>query len=129
LRPAPAEPTFSELTARADEARTAGRQDDAAKALEKLLALYPQDPRAPNALFTLGKVQRARRDPAASARSFERCLRAAPNGPLAQDALAEAANSWSAAGAGDTARAQAQRYLDRWPQGTQATQMHAILGR
>jgi transmembrane sensor len=134
VEPAPAaapssHPSFADLMTKADEARAAGRQDEAARALERLLAAYPQDPRAPNALFILGKVERARGDPQASGRAFERCLRAAPSGPLAQDALAESASSWAAAGNADAAKRFARRYLDRWPGGIQATQMRAILER
>jgi transmembrane sensor len=129
VAPPLARPSFVDLMAQADAARAAGHQDEAARALERLLAAYPQDPRVSNALFTLGKVERARHDARASARAFERCLRAAPNGPLAQEALAEAASSLAAAGDAEAARRDAQRYLDRWPAGLQATQMRAILER
>jgi transmembrane sensor len=122
-------PTFSDLLAKADDARATGRQDDAAKALQTLLATYPRDPRAPNALFTLGKVERARQHQRASAEAFDRCWRSAPNGPLAQDATAEAATSWANAGSLDAAKADARRYLDLWPDGIQATAMHAIVDR
>jgi transmembrane sensor len=122
-------PSFAELLAKADDARATGRQDDAAKALQTLLATYPRDPRAPNALFTLGKVERGRHHHRASAEAFDRCWRSAPNGPLAQDATAEAATSWANAGSLDAAKADARRYLDLWPDGIQATSMHAIVDR
>ena len=99
------------LLARADEARAAGNQAEAAVALEAFASTYPRDARLPAALFTLGRVERARGRPDAAAAAFERCQSTLPHGPLADDALAEAAQSWSAAGATDRARADANAYL------------------
>lgn len=122
-------PSFSDLLARADRARAAGRQDDAAGFLDVLLATHPHDARAPSALFALGKVERARQRPETSARAFERCWQGAPKGPLAQDALAEAATSWASGGQTQAAKADAKRYLERWPDGLAAARMRAILER
>ncbi len=122
--PAPA--TAGELQAKADAARLAGNLGDAASALETLIARYPRDGRVPAALFSLGRVERARGRHTASAQAFERCARS--GGALAQDALAEAAASWSAAGAADAARANATAYLTRYPNGPHAARMKAIAG-
>jgi transmembrane sensor len=128
--PAPsvlAPPSASALQAIADSARVAGRNTEAAAALEKLVALHPSDPRVPGALFTLGRIERARGHFGASAHAFERCQGVAPAGPLAQDALAEAAASWSSAGASEAARTDAGKYLARWPNGPNASRMRSLL--
>jgi transmembrane sensor len=126
---APEPPSAATLEAQADAARIAGDNGQAAAALERLVAVHPRDPRVPSALFTLGRVERARSMVGASARAFERCFLAAPSGPLAQDALAEAAQSWSSAGNDDAARQAAGKYLARWPHGPAAVQMRAIASR
>lgn len=123
---APTAPTAAELQSKADAARLAGNLGEAANALETLVARYPRDGRVPSALFSLGRVERARGRHAASAQAFERCARA--GGALAQDALAEAAASWVAAGATDAARADAATYLARYPNGPHAARMKAIAG-
>jgi transmembrane sensor len=120
-------PSASALQATADAARLAGRNAEAAAALEKLVALHPSDPRVPGALFTLGRIERARGRYGASAHAFERCHGVAPGGPLAQDALAEAAASWSTAGASEAARSDANKYLSHWPNGPNAARMRALL--
>jgi transmembrane sensor len=119
--------TVGDLQAKADRARLSGDLPLAAAALEQLVAAHPRDPRVPNALFSLARVERERGNETAAAKAFERCLKAAPGGPLAQDAMAEAAVSWSLAGATDAARADATRYLARYPKGAHAQRMKAIL--
>lgn len=119
--------TASDHLAGADAARAAGRLDDAAKELELLAASYPHDPRLPSALFSLGRVEHARHREAAAARAFERCIKAAPTGPLAEDALAEAATAWAAAGERERARTRANDYLAHYPRGVQAARMQALL--
>jgi transmembrane sensor len=119
----------SDLQAKADIARVEGRLDEAATALETLVSIHPRDPRVPNALFTLGRIEHQRHREAAAAKAFERCLHAAPGGALAEDALAEAANSWSLAGNPAAARRHASNYLARYPNGSQAKRMKAIVGQ
>ena len=122
----PAVPTAATLQADADAARVAGNNGEAAAALRKLVSLYPKDPRVPGALFTLGRVDRARGRDDESARAFERCVAMAPKGPLAQDALAEAAVSWAGAGATGAAKTDAAKYLSRYPDGPSAARMRAL---
>jgi transmembrane sensor len=122
----PGRASFERMLAEADQARAEGRQDDAARVLTGALAAFPHDARVPSALFSLGKVERARQRFEASAVAFDKCWRAAPNGPLAQDALAEAAASWARADRSDAAKADADRYLERWPDGIESVQMRAI---
>jgi transmembrane sensor len=111
------------LLAQADAARGAGRLDDAAQSLRRLITSHPRDPRATIALFTLGQVERQRGHHAEAARAFERC-----GTGLRGDALAEAAAAWQAAGDGARARQAAQRYLATFPDGVHAGRMRAIAG-
>lgn len=115
-----------ELLARADTARRAGRTDDAAAALRELVDRHSRDPRVPTALFTLARIERSRGRHAAAATAFAECRARAPSGPLAEDALAEEATAWVAAG--DLARAKetARRYLSLHPSGLYADRMRAI---
>ncbi len=124
--PLPQAPSAASLQADADSARVAGNNGEAAVALRKLVALHPKDPRVPGALFTLGRVERSRGRDDESARAFERCVAAAPKGPLAADALAEAAASWASAGATAAAKADAAKYLSRYPDGPSAARMRAL---
>ena len=124
----PTPPSAASLQASADAERLSGRNAEAAVDLEKLVRLYPTDPRVPNVLFTLGRVERARGNLAASARAFDRCFKTAPQGPLAEDAFAETAVSWSGARRTAEARAQASGYLTRWPAGPNAARMRDLLG-
>jgi transmembrane sensor len=88
-----------------------------------MIASYPGDPRLASALFTLGRVERARGKHAAAAEAFARCHKVAPHGSLAEDALAEEAVSWRSAGDGARAKAAAQRYMKLHPGGAHAARM------
>lgn len=114
-------PTAAELLRAADTARAAGRLDEAARRLRQLIAAHPKDGRVTLAMFTLGRVERARGQHDAAARAFESCGDA-----LQGDAIAEAASSWLAAGQSDRASAAARRYLDTHPSGVHAEQMKRL---
>lgn len=101
-----------------DAARAEGRLDDAAELLRTLIAQHPGDPRVASAHFTLGRVERGRGRHAAAAAAFAKVT-----GPLAEDALAEEATSWKAAGDPARARAAAKRYLTLHPKGLHAQRM------
>jgi transmembrane sensor len=116
-------PTVEALLAKADEARGAHRYDEAATALRTMIAAYPGDPRVASALFTLGRVERARGRHGAAAEAFARCHKVAPHGSLAEDALAEEALSWKSAGDAARARAAAQRYVKLHPGGAHVARM------
>ena len=116
-------PTLEALQRDADAARRAGRVDDAARILRSAIETHPNDPRAPGALFTLGRLERRRGEHAEAARAFERARALAPSGPLAEDALAEEAISWRDAGETLRAAAAARRYLDLYPDGLHAPRM------
>jgi transmembrane sensor len=109
------------LFADADQARLARRFEDGAALLRRLLREYPSDQRAPIAAFSLGRVllgELAR--PAEAARAFEQARALAPDGPLAEDALAREAEAWSRAGDSYRARARAAEYLRAYPNGRRA---------
>jgi tetratricopeptide (TPR) repeat protein len=116
-------PSVTELLAKADSARAGGRLGEASAALEQLLALYPRDPRAGSARFTLARVARAQGQHAKAALAFRAC----ESGPLGEDALAEEASSWLAAGRSSDARAAANRYLTRYPNGAYAAKMRSMV--
>jgi len=101
-----------------DVARLSGHPAAAVVQLARAVALHPDDPRAPLAAFTLGRVQLedlgAPRD---AALAFARALELAPDGPLAEDALAREVEAWSRAGEAETARARAVTYSRRYPDG------------
>ncbi|MCH9683881.1 MAG: FecR domain-containing protein [Deltaproteobacteria bacterium] len=121
-------PSIETLLANADTARARGDLPRAAAALSEVVRHHPKDPRAYSASFQLGKVERARGRHSAAANAFAKCWRRAPNGALAEDARAEAAQSWSAAGHEKRARAAAENYLERYPSGTHRARMRSLLG-
>lgn len=125
-RPAP---SIESLLQAADRARATGDLARAAAALRQLVSHHRHDPRAYSALFQLGKVERARGRHAAAARAFGQCHKRSPRGPLAEDARAEAALAWHAAGRADKARTAAEHYLDRYPKGTHRTRLVPLLAR
>lgn len=127
VRSAPSVPSVTALLAAADAARESERLGEAARALGQIAALHAADPRVPSALFTLGRVERSRGRHAAAASAFERCLQRAPRGPLAEDAMAEAAASWAAAGNQDKARAGAGRYLETFPGRSHTARMRRLV--
>lgn len=125
--PAPSADPGAEIDALlrdADRARAAGRLDEAATLLEQIRARHPKDRRMGSVLFTLGRVERARGNPAQAAAIFRACA----SGPLGEDALAEEAGAWAAAGRPDAARDAASRYLARFPSGPHATRMKKLAG-
>jgi len=107
-----------ELLLAADVARLTRHPEQAVEPLNRLLARFPEDGRAPLAAFTLGRIlldQLAQ--PRAAAEAFGRARSLEPNGPLAEDALARQVGA--AALAGDRAEATrlATEYLALFPDG------------
>lgn len=124
---APAAPSAAELLAKADAARQTGRLSEAAQALRQLLSTHKSDARTVSVWFTLGRVERSRGHHAEAAQAFHSAWARAPGGTLAEDALAEEAISWSAAGSSSSARRAAQSYLARYPRGSHAERMQRLL--
>jgi transmembrane sensor len=115
------------LLEEADAARKARDWDAAAKLLRRVVAARPGKLQSSSALFTLGRVERSRLRHARAATAFRSCRESSPDGPLAEDALAEEATSWADAGAHERARQAAAAYLERHASGTHARRMRAIL--
>jgi transmembrane sensor len=116
--------SMEDLQLAADVARLSGHAVAAVAPLARALELHADDPRAPLVAFTLGRVHLedlgAPRD---AALAFARARTLAPDGPLAEDALAREVEAWSRAGETGTARTQALIYTQRYPQGRRA---HAV---
>ncbi|MEO7735665.1 MAG: hypothetical protein ABIY55_32220, partial [Kofleriaceae bacterium] len=115
---------MEDLLLAGDVARLSGHADAAVSQLARAVALHPEDPRAPLAAFTLGRVHLEELGaPRDAAQAFARTRALAPSGPLAEDAWAREVEAWSRAGEVETARARALAYLQRYPQGHRA---HAV---
>jgi len=101
----------------ADAARIAGHLDQTVRYLRKAVADHRPDPAAPLAAFTLGRLllgQLGRPSEAAEAFATVRAL--APEGDIAQDALAREVEAWSKAGRLDQAYVRAQLFIQSYPE-------------
>jgi transmembrane sensor len=118
----------ADLMLAADVARLSGHPEQAVSPLRKLCDRHAGDRRAPVAAFTLGRVlldDLGR--PADAAAAFEKARVLWPTGPLAEDALAREADAWLRAGRRELARAIAEQYLARYPQGRHASSLQRVL--
>jgi len=113
----PSVESVASLLDRVDEARSNGDNETAATLLRRLLGRELSSAQRASASFTLARVERARGQHRAAAEALAECVARSPNGPLAEDALAEQALAWERVG--DRARAQrtAAEYVERYPQG------------
>jgi transmembrane sensor len=109
---------MDDLLLAGDVARLSGHAAAAVPRLVRAMTLHPDDPRAPLAAFTLARVHLEELGaPREAARAFARARELAPNGPLAEDALAREVEAWSRAGETETAHARAVEYTQRYPAG------------
>ncbi len=107
-----------ELLLAADTARLTGHAARAVDYLERFLGRYPTDPRAALTAFTLGRVHlQELGQPAKAATAFAQVRRLAPEGELAEDALAREVESWSRAGRAQEALSLAEEYVRTYPHG------------
>jgi len=128
-RPLPPAESAESLLAAADQARLAGRAREGAALLRRLLDKHRGDPRAPFAAFTLGRVLLMELgEPGAAAAAFAEARALAPDGPLAEDALAREAEAWANAGDSGRARVRAREYLRLHPDGRWASVVKALGG-
>jgi len=121
--------TMEALLAAADAARLAGRATEATARLRRAVTLHPTDGRAPLAAFTLGRMLLVKLGaPREAAAAFAQARHLAPEGPLAEDALAREVEAW--AGASDRAQAhdRAAEYLRRYPAGRRVRTVRAFGG-
>jgi transmembrane sensor len=114
----------------ADEARRSGHPAAAVLPLKRLVDLYPGDPRAPSAAFTLGWILLTDLGrPREAALAFTEAERIAPRGTLAEDAAARVAEAWQKAGDQRRARAAARRYEQVYPAGRYVRLVDGIAGQ
>jgi transmembrane sensor len=118
---APPAPDAAKLLADADRARMAGQFEEGAALLRRLIREHPGDQRAPLAAFSLGRILLGElHRPAEAAQAFARARALAPDGPLAEDALAREVEAWARAGDRDRAQARGAEYLRTYPNGSRA---------
>jgi len=127
--PSPSPESAEGLLSAADQARLAGRPREGAALLRRLLDDHQSDPRAPFAAFTLGRMLLMELgEPGAAAAAFAKARALAPDGPLAEDALAREAEAWAKAGDGARSRACAREYLRLHPSGRRVEAVRALGG-
>jgi hypothetical protein len=103
-----------------DVARYAGAGNDARRAFESLVARFPQDSLAADAVFSLGRMAYDANQPAVASRWFERYLADWPRAPLAEQALGRLIECALRANDVEAARDAARGYLRRAPNGPRA---------
>lgn len=110
-----------DLLRAADVARLSGHPREALAPLQRVVAGFAADSRAPLAAFTLGRLWLEELgSPRQAAEAFARAQALAPGGPLQADALAREVESLSRAGDGAAAKARAADYLAKYPRGARA---------
>lgn len=113
--------TARDLLARGHEARHAGEPDRAKDAFATLLARYPEDPLAPDAVFALGVLAAdTYRDDDEAERQFSSYVRGWPHGAFFPEALGRLLEAQNRRGATARARVTAERYLQVLPRGPHA---------
>lgn len=116
------------LMARADEARAAGRLEEAASLLRRA-ALRRGDPSSGVAAFTLGRLElRALRRPARAAEAFGWALERPLTPRLREDAAALRVEALRAAGEAEAAAEAASAYLRDFPEGRHVDRMREAPG-
>jgi transmembrane sensor len=116
--PEPPRDETQELLLAADVARLSHHPTEALAPLRRVVERHSEDPRAALAAFTLGRVlldELGR--PRESAGAFARARTLAPEGPLAEDALAREVEAMSRAGEVARARSLALAYEATYPGG------------
>lgn len=102
----------------ADAARLSGHAEASVSYLRRVLGEHGRSPVAPLAGFTLGRVLLERLgQPSEAAEAFALARSSAPNGSLAQDALAREVEAWSKAGKSHEAYRRARLYVQTYPNG------------
>jgi transmembrane sensor len=115
--PLPPESDVDDLLDEADRARLDGRIDDALSLIERALADAPDPIHEAAAAFTLGRVRARLGEHDRAAAAFARARLAAPDGTLAEDALAREVEAWARAGDRQRAQEAARLYRSRYPNG------------
>jgi transmembrane sensor len=101
----------------ADAARLSNHPEAAEKYLRKVLRDHRESPATPLAAFSLGRVLLERLGrPSEAAEAFATARELAPEGSLAQDALAREVEAWSKAGHAQEAYQRARTFVERYPE-------------
>ncbi|MBN2196382.1 MAG: FecR domain-containing protein [Polyangiaceae bacterium] len=116
--------TTTELMSLERAARLGGRPDLSRSALGACRARFPGTPEAATAAYLLGRSAAA----GEAAQWFETYLTEHPSGALAREAEGRVIESHHAAGNHAMARATAERYLARYPDGPHAAFAKSVLG-
>lgn len=112
------EASLDELLLASDTMRLTGRPERALDYLDRAAVLAETDHRAPLVAFTRGRLLlTALSRPYDAAEAFQRARALAPNGSLAMDALAREVEARARAGDAESARARAEEYVARYPNG------------
>ena len=107
-----------ELLLAADVKRLSHHPAEAVAPLRKILSDHARDPRASLAAFTLGRVLLEELgNPREAAGAFADAERLAPDGPMAEDAVAREVEALSRAGDSTGAQRLAEEYVGRFPEG------------
>lgn len=108
-----------DLLLASDVARLSKHPSEAIEPLRGVLQKHRTDARAPLAAFTLGRVLLSDlHRPGEAADAFAEARALAPDGALAEDALAREVEAAAAAGDAPRAHARAEEYVTKYPQGT-----------
>jgi transmembrane sensor len=122
--------TAKELLALADAARLSGRHARAVAALRALRRRFPDSTDAGTAAFTLGRIAFEKQHAYSEAATwFQTYLREQPSGPLMGDSFGRMMEARVRSGDHLGARADAQQYLRRFPEGPYASEARSILSR
>jgi transmembrane sensor len=114
----PVKDEAAELLLAADVQRLSHHPAEAVAPLQRIARDHASDPRAPLAAFTLGRVLLEELGrPVEAAQAFARAEALAPDGQLAQDAVAREVEALSRAGEMILARQRAEEYVRRYPDG------------
>jgi len=126
---APAASSAQALLAASDAARSRGDAALGPELLRRVLREHPNDPRAPLAAFTLGRVLLTELGrPREAASAFREVEVRAPGSQFAEDALAREVEAWVRASEPARARALAKTYLERYPSGRHVRRVKALSG-
>jgi len=120
-------PGIRVLLRQSDQARLEGDYERAALLLRQIIREFPSSPRLANVLFTLGNVEKNRGKLLRAARSYKRCRKMSPKGPLTEDAYAQEAFCLDLAGQFGQAKRAARQYLRLYPTGTHANRMRRMI--
>jgi transmembrane sensor len=116
----------ADLLAVADVARLSGHPIDAVAPLARVVTDHRADPRAPLAAFTLGRVQAdTLGNPSAAAQAFALAITLGLPSGLVEDAFARLVETRAHAGDRAGARAAAEAYRERFPDGVHAAAIDA----